>query len=704
MKTKIFGIMSVALVVVATVVVGGCGGGVSDGPVLLLEPLATSQLTLRPDGTGDYTSVASQPPNYGSHWEKLDEVSANDFYDYVYTTASSQQKDAYALTDHTTETGNINSVTVHFRIYRYGGNVAGSPTTYCQPFLRLGTSEIAGTEQPHTDDSAFSTYNQTLARPGGGTWSWTDIDNLQVCIGLRQEDGATASCTQVYVVVEYGTSEAPVADPQSLSGDSCSTLTVTLTGSDPDSDPLTYIICTLPGHGELYDGPNTSGHHIVSGELPYTITDSGNRTTYDAVDSYSGGDSFDFKVNDGALDSAEATISITVSDGRMTWYRDADIDGYGNATDTVQACPPPAGYVSYSGDCDDDNDRVYPGAEEICDGNDNDCDGGVDEEGAVGCTVYYADWDYDGYGVYGDDRCLCAPDYPYVALEDGDCDDDNDRVYPGAEEICDGNDNDCDGSVDEEGAALCDDQEPCTVDTCDNGACVHTQMACDADGWYKDGASYTECVGEGICTYQDWVWLDFECVEGECVSTEIDWGTEEISCMACEDGDLCTTHTCENGVCIQTPINCDDGDPFTIDACVGGECVYTAAAASIEGQIREVSCEPLSGATVTAYLSGVPKDGTISDGSGNYELQVSEAGTYTVVAGKTGFRTETQTTSVTEAAAYTLNFWSDHGLIPNAPDLAYAQACVYLWRYGKSPCALTEARALAVVNAWQYPV
>jgi hypothetical protein len=45
----------------------------------------------------------------------------------------------------------------------------------------------------------------------------------------------------------------------------------------------------------------------------------------------------------------------------VTYYRDADGDGYGNAVDTTQACSPPAGYVADNTDCDDTEQEVYPG-------------------------------------------------------------------------------------------------------------------------------------------------------------------------------------------------------------------------------------------------------------------------------------------------------------------------------------------------------
>ncbi len=61
------------------------------------------------------------------------------------------------------------------------------------------------------------------------------------------------------------------------------------------------------------------------------------------------------------------------------FYRDADGDGYGNAAVFQQACSAPTGYVSNSQDCNDGNAAIKPGATEVCDGVDNDCNGSTDE-------------------------------------------------------------------------------------------------------------------------------------------------------------------------------------------------------------------------------------------------------------------------------------------------------------------------------------
>jgi hypothetical protein len=62
-----------------------------------------------------------------------------------------------------------------------------------------------------------------------------------------------------------------------------------------------------------------------------------------------------------------------------TFYLDADGDGYGNASVTILSCTPPEGYVTNNTDCNDANAAVHPGATEICNGMDDDCDGLIDE-------------------------------------------------------------------------------------------------------------------------------------------------------------------------------------------------------------------------------------------------------------------------------------------------------------------------------------
>ncbi len=131
------------------------------------------------------------------------------------------------------------------------------------------------------------------------------------------------------------------------------------------------------------------------------------------------------------------------------WHLDGDGDGFGDPDATVHACSQPGGYVDDTEDCDDGDATIHPGAEEVCDGVDNDCDGVIDGEDATDATAWYGDDDGDGYGDYADGVTACDAPSGHVAIG-GDCNDTDAAIHPGAEEWCEtGLDEDCDGSIDE---------------------------------------------------------------------------------------------------------------------------------------------------------------------------------------------------------------------------------------------------------------
>ncbi len=89
------------------------------------------------------------------------------------------------------------------------------------------------------------------------------------------------------------TNQPPVAEAQSVGTPEDTPLAITLAGTDPDGDPLTYSVVTPPSNG--------------------TLTGTAPDLTYTPDPGYLGSDSFTFKVNDGAIDSTTAAINITVN-------------------------------------------------------------------------------------------------------------------------------------------------------------------------------------------------------------------------------------------------------------------------------------------------------------------------------------------------------------------------------------------------------
>ena len=126
------------------------------------------------------------------------------------------------------------------------------------------------------------------------------------------------------------------------------------------------------------------------------------------------------------------------------FFRDADGDGFGDPNDGGLGCSAPPGYVANASDCDDGNPSVHPGASEVCNEIDDDCDGSVDP--GLG-SAFFRDADGDGFGDPNDGGLACSAPPGYVGNA-SDCDDGNPSVHPGASEVCNEIDDDCDGSVD----------------------------------------------------------------------------------------------------------------------------------------------------------------------------------------------------------------------------------------------------------------
>jgi hypothetical protein len=180
----------------------------------------------------------------------------------------------------------------------------------------------------------------------------------------------------------------------------------------------------------------------------------------------------------GKDDDCDGNVDEPGAVGCATWLLDADQDGYGVLASSVCACAPQGDYTAVvAGDCNDGDASVLPATVEQCNGKDDDCNGEVDEAGALGCAVLFADADGDGYGDLSDPRCVCAAVAPYTAAVPGDCADNDAQVSPAAPEACNGIDDDCDAAVDEVGAA----------------GCGELYLDADGDGYGLLGAALCAC-------------------------------------------------------------------------------------------------------------------------------------------------------------------------------------------------------------------
>ncbi|PKN56669.1 MAG: hypothetical protein CVU56_14935 [Deltaproteobacteria bacterium HGW-Deltaproteobacteria-14] len=279
---------------------------------------------------------------------------------------------------------------------------------------------------------------------------------------------------------------------------------------------------------------------------------------------------------DGLVDEAGAT-------GCAPWYRDDDEDTYGLNGDVLCLCGADAvaGYTAErAGDCDDGEAAANPDAVEACDGVDNDCDDIVDEADAEGCAPYHADRDRDTYGV-AEARCLCAPTLPFTASSSDDCDDANPFIHPGGAEVCNGLDDDCDGSTDE-GVT---------------GQCSPFYKDLDHDGWGRTDDSQCLCAPDGDYTSTrpgdcDDARTDiYPFAEELCnggVDDDCDGQTDEAGALGCavyfRDGDQDLAGAAGDSLCLCAPEpvarytalapgDCDDAAPSVhpgaLEACNG---------------------------------------------------------------------------------------------------------------------------------------
>lgn len=172
----------------------------------------TSSEILRPNAAGDATLFWRQPA--GNNWDKVSEAIADDASTYVYQPSNGgNQTDYYNLDDTGLSSQTISSIDVTVR----GSTVENNG--YVQGGVRIGTNNIFGNNHSSGSWTTFTDYN--LTKPGGGSWTTTDLNSLQVALHMTSgyhlvDDGcggyinvyASSSATQIFTTVNYYTNNS----------------------------------------------------------------------------------------------------------------------------------------------------------------------------------------------------------------------------------------------------------------------------------------------------------------------------------------------------------------------------------------------------------------------------------------------------------------------------------------------------------------
>ena len=314
-----------------------------------------------------------------------------------------------------------------------------------------------------------------------------------------------------------------------------------------------------------------------------------------------------------------------VDDGTAegTWYRDDDGDTFGDATaPSVMSCDLVAGYIPRAGDCDDADPARHPGRPELCDGVDQDCDGSIDEgtnrrgffvdgdddgfgggEPVIACSLpegaaesasdcddtnasigaarpWWVDGDMDGAGAGIPDVACMAPSGRVG--NDDDCDDDDALVRPGATELCNGADDDCDTTVDEGAAASC---------SIPNATAICMDGACELDACTT---GFDDCSAAAGC-------------ESDVRADPMNCGACGMTCLA---GQVCRSATCRGVEQLVSGVHfycalLSDGDVHCWGRNDQGQCARGATSSTAaSGAVQLFTTLPLGDATAIAAHSG----------------------------------------------------------------------------------------------------
>ncbi|NTX57200.1 MopE-related protein [Myxococcus sp. CA039A] len=358
----------------------------------------------------------------------------------------------------------------------------------------------------------------------------------------------TTACTQGSVVCTQN---------QAASTEACDSLDNDCDGQADEENPGGLVACPTGAQGVCGDGVT----HCSHGAIECVQKQAASSETCDGLDNDCDGQS-----------DEELTF--------QAWYRDQDGDNYGVTSQSTQACARPLGHAPNAGDCDDVQPSLHPGATEVCDAVDNNCDGQADE--GLATQAWYRDQDGDGFGAVGQavQGCRQPPSHVSNAV---DCNDGDAAIKPGGSEVCDSVDNDCDTQVDE-------------------GLMSAWYRDADGDGYGSAAQSMQACARPS-----GYVSNASDCNDG---NASIQPGATE----ACDGADNNCNGSADEGLATQTWYRDADGDGYGMASSTSQKCDQPAGHVSIAGDCNDTSASIRPGATETCDAVDNNCDGSTDEG------------------------------------------------------------------------------------------